>query len=208
MDVYEAIETRMTIRDFEDRMVDPDLVRKLISAGFKAPTNNHLRHWHFVLLPDKTQRKAILDKVIEPVGKKGAVGIVKSWGLTEVSQREMYIEAIPRQYDMLYGAGCLILPCFCQQQPLLKPKDLSALNPFASIWCCIENILVAAASEGIYGVTRIPFETERKILKQILSIPPEFEIPCYIALGYPAENALRTRQIEIDLDLRIHLNRW
>ena len=94
---------------------------------------------------------------------------------------------------MLYNAGCLMLPCFRQPSPLLKPKDLSALNPFASIWCCIENILVAAAAEGIFGVTRIPFEAERKTLKQYLSIPPDYEIPCYLALGYPAETASRTK---------------
>ena len=66
---------------------------------------------------------------------------------------------------MLLTAGCLIIPCFRQFEPLLKPKSLSALNPFASIWCCIENMLIAAAAEWIYGVTRIPFDEEIKHLK-------------------------------------------
>lgn len=208
MEVYDAIDARKTIRDFAPREIDPQTIKKLVSAGFKAPTNNHMRDWHFVVIQDKARRKALLDQVIHPVSEKGAVGIINDWGLTDESQRQMYIDAIPRQYGMLYNAGCLILPCFGQPTPLLAPASLSSLNPFASIWCCIENILVAAAAEGIFGVTRIPFEAEREVIKQFFAIPEEYEIPCYLALGYPAENAQRAGQVDIDLEERIHLNCW
>lgn len=208
MDVYEAIAARKTIRDFAPCALDLELLKKILAAGLKAPTNNHMRAWHFVVLQDTEQRQSLLDQVIQPVGTKSAVSIVNRWGLTDDSQRQMYIDAIPRQYSMLFNAGALILPCFSQPTPLLKPKDLSALNPFASIWCCIENILVAAAAEGIFGVTRIPFEAERKTIQQFLNLPEEYEVPCYLALGYPAENAARAGQVEIDLEQRFHLNGW
>ncbi len=208
MDVYEAIAARKTIRDFAPMPVDMTVAKKIIAAGFKAPSNNHLREWHFVLLQDKAQRKALLDQVIKPVGKKGATGIVNRWGLIDESQREMYIDAIPKQYAMLYNAGLLIFPCFWQPTPLLKPRGLSALNPFASIWCVVENMLLAAAAEGLFGVTRIPFEHERKTLNQFLCLPEGYEIPCYLALGYPAEGACRAGQVAIDLDERIHVNGW
>jgi nitroreductase len=65
---------------------------------------------------------------------------------------------------------------------------LSALNSFASIWCCIENILIAAVSEGIYGVTRIPFDDEIEYIREILNIPEDYDFPCYLGLGYPREN--------------------
>lgn len=208
MDVYEAMSARKTIRDFAPQMINQSIIKKILSAGMMAPTNNHMREWHFVVLQDKEQRKALLDQVIKPVGKKGATGIVNRWELTNESQRQMYIDGIPKQYGMLFNAGALILPCFSQPTPLLKPGDLSALNSFASIWCCIENILVAAASEGIFGVTRIPFESERKTIRQFINLPEPYEIPCYLALGYPAENSGRAGQIKIDPGERIHENSW
>ncbi len=208
MDVYEAMAARKTIRDFSPQPIEPEVVRRLIAAGFTAPTNNHMRQWHFVLLQDCLLRKELLDKVIKPVGRKGAIGIINRWQMTDPVQREMYIEGIPRQFGMLMNCACLILPFFEQQTPLLKPKDLSALNPFASIWCVVENILVAAAAEGIFGVTRIPFEKERKTIKEFVQAPEGYEIPCYIALGYPAENAQRSRQVEINLDERMHTDHW
>lgn len=208
MEIYEAIAARKTIRDFAPQEIPYELVKKLIQAGFNAPTNNHMREWHFILLQDKDRRKELLAKVIKPVGKRGAIGIINRWGLTDEIQRAMYIDGIPKQYGMLFNAGCLIIPCYCQPGPLLRPKDLSSLNAFASIWCCIENILIAAASEGIFGVTRIPFEAERKTLKEYLHIPEPYEVPCYLALGYPAEAAQRARQVDICLEDRIHQNQW
>lgn len=208
MDAYEAMAARKTIRDFAPRALEAELIQKIIAAGFLAPTNNHMREWHFIVLQDMDKRKELLDRVIKPVGVKGAVGIINRWGLTDESQRQMYIDGIPKQYSMLFNAGALILPCFVQHTPLLKPKDLSALNGFASIWCCIENMLVAAAAEGIFGVTRILFEPERKTIKQYFDLPAEYEIPCWLALGYPAENARRAGQVNIPPKERIHLNEW
>ena len=53
MDVYEAIRARRTIRDFEDRQVRMGIIERVIDAGLKAPTNNHLRQWEFVIVNGK-----------------------------------------------------------------------------------------------------------------------------------------------------------
>jgi len=213
MDLYQAFLQRKTIRDFEQidgkpRPIDDARIQKLIRAGFTAPTNDHMRDWHFVLLNDLEKRSQLVSEVIKPLSRKRSEMIVNRWGLTDPDQREMYIEAIPRQFSMLKDCGCLILPFYRQDLPLLKPKNISALNYFVSIWLCIENILTAAASEGIFGVTRIPDTHESKVVRETLNVPANYEFPCWLALGYPAENAARARQVSIDLNSRIHSDNW
>jgi nitroreductase len=208
MDVYEAISARKTIRDFEQREIAMDVVRRLLDAGLRAPSHNHLREWQFVILQDKSKRRELLEQVITPRGREEAVDIVESWAMTDELQREMYIDAIPKQFSMLLNAGCLILPCFRQKTPLLQPETLSSLNAFASIWCCIENILIAAAAESIFGVTRIPSEAERETIKRFLNVPEDHEIPCWLALGYPKGTAARTRQIQVLVGERMHINAY
>jgi nitroreductase len=208
MDVYDAIAKRMTIRDFEDREIPLDIIKKLIAAGLQAPTNDHLRRWEFILVQDKAQREALIHSLDKPRSPQSMKRIVNGMGLTEASQREMYLDAIPKQHAMLLNAGCLIIPCFYTKSPLLKPETLSSLNSFASIWCCIENILIAAAAEGIFGVTRIPFEAERKTLRRMLKIPQFYETPCYLALGYPEETAKRLPQYQVNLEEKIHMDTW
>ena len=208
MDIYEAMQQRMTIRDFSDKPVDDAVIQKIIKAGFLAPTNNHMRDWHFILLNDREKRAEIIGQTMKQVTPKGALGIINRWGLTDPSQRDMYHDAIPKQVSMLLTSACLLLPCFRQESNVLKPKSLSDLNGFASIWLCIENLLLAAAAEGVFGVTRIPFDDERAQLKTYLSIPAGYEIPCWIALGYPAENARRASQVQINVTDRIHPDSW
>jgi nitroreductase len=208
MEFYQAVQARHTIREFADQTIAPSLIEKLIAAGFAAPSNNHLRQWHFVNLEDRQLRQEILTQVIHPLDRKGSQAVINRWGMTDSLQRQMYLEAIPLQYSMLLTAGALLLPFFQQPSPLLKPKSLSDLNAFASIWCCVENILLAAASEGIYGVTRIPFTEESRFVKEALHVPQNYEFPCWVALGYPAPQTKRAGQIDIDLSARIHQNFW
>jgi nitroreductase len=205
--VYEAIAARRTIRDFQDKPVAHEIVRRILNAGLCAPSNNHMRPWEFIVVDDPETRKA-LPIGIKPVSRAGARAIINRWGLKDTLQREMYLEAIPKQVQMIQTAGVLIIPCFRQQEPLLKPKSLSSLNGFASIWCCIENILIAAAAEGIMGVTRIPFAEESVNLKSVLGIPAEYEVPCYLALGYPQEGAQGAKQHVIEVDNRISFTHW
>ncbi len=208
MDVYEAISRRMTIRDFSEKEIPMTIIRKILSAGLNAPTNDHLRQWEFILVQDQVIRKKLVGRIHAQQTEAGATALVNRWKLTDPDQRQVYIKAIPKQKSMLLNAAVLIIPCFFQPGPLLQPESLSALNNFASIWCCIENILITAAAEGIYGVTRIPFEPERKQMAKVLNIPAGYEVPCTMALGYPAEDAARMRQCSLSLDNKIHFNTW
>jgi nitroreductase len=208
MDVYEAISKRQTIRDFEDRQVPIKVLHKILNAGLQAPTNDHLRRWEFILVQDKVKRHEIVTQIHATKTTAGATKIVDKWGLVEPTQRQVYIEAIPKQQSMLLEAAVLILPCFFISGPILKPESLSSLNHLVSIWCCVENILVAAANEGIFGVTRIPFENERRFLKKYFHLPIGYEVPCYLALGYPKKGTPRIQQFEVRLEEKIHLNEW
>ena len=207
MDVYEAIRARRTIRDFEDRQVGMGTIERIIDAGLKAPTNNHLRQWEFVIVNGKEERANLL-RVENMTSRDECEQMLDGFGMTDEVQRNMYREAMPRQFSMLYNAGCLILPFFKIREPSLQPSSLSSLNDFASIWCCIENMLLAAASEGLLGVTRIPMAEESEHIKTAVGHPENYVMPCYIALGYPAKNASVPAQKSICAKDKIHINIW
>lgn len=208
MEFYDVINQRHTIRDFEDREVPMELIHKVINAGLKAPSNDHLRSWEFVVITDKAEKAKIISKIPKNYSKQKVKSFIESCQMTDPYQIDMYMDGIPKQHSMLYNSGCLIITLFKQDQPLLKPKSLNALNGFASIWCCIENILLAAAAEGLGCVTRIPFPNEIPYLKEALGHPDNYCIPCYISMGYPASSAAKIVQHEYEAKDKIHINRW
>ena len=60
MDLYEAIDKRHIVRDFKDKAVSGEILEKIINAGLKAPTHDHLRNWEFVILKDKKDKENAL----------------------------------------------------------------------------------------------------------------------------------------------------
>lgn len=207
MELYEAIERRRTVREFEDRPVEEKITKKIIAAGLRAPTNNHLREWEFVIVNDKKERLRVLN-LKDMTSYEECEKMMDSFNMTDSDQRGMYHIAMPKQFSMLYNSGCLILPFFKLREPLMQPSCLSSLNEFASIWCCIENILLAAAEEGLQGVTRIPMDEELKHIKKIINHPDTYAMPCYIALGYPKKDAKLPIQKTINVSSGIHINKW
>ena len=208
MEFYDVINSRRTIRDFTDRPVDMDTVKRVLSAGLKAPTNNHMREWEFVVITDREMITSVLKKTPKKATDKRVEFIIKSWGLKDEIQKNMYRDSIPKQYEMLSKSGCLILPFFKQNGDLFKPKNFYSLSPFASIWCCIENIFLAATAEGLATAMHIPFGDEPEHIAEVLKYPKEYVMPCYIALGYPAADAVVNQQIEHNIEDKIHINSW
>jgi len=207
MDICTAINTRRTIRDFDDRPIEPGVIEKIIGAGLKAPSNDHMRNWEFVIIDDKKIRVELLNLIPETVPDVDVNRWLDSWGAADNVQRAMYLDSVPKQHAMLFNAGALILPFF-RGRDLLRPESLSSLNGFASIWCCIENMLLAAAAEGIFGVTRIPTGDEPRNIKNVIHHPDNYVMPCYIALGYLKKDAVVNKQKEVSAKEKIHMNIW
>ena len=209
-DVYEAIATRRTIRDFNDRLIARDVLLRILDAGLKAPSHNHLREWHFVVVDDPHQRARLVRFFHKEWTKDDLEAWMDECGMEDERQRAMYADGVPKQTAMVLDAGALVIPCFRQRGPLLGEKrSLHELNAFASIWAVIENVLIAAASEGIQGVTKIvSTPKERDHIRKTLGVREEYEIPCYLLVGYPAGDAVWNEQIPINVEERFHMNRW
>lgn len=158
MELYEAIAKRRIVRDFKDEDVPPATVEKIIGAGLKAPTHDHLRNWEFVVLHGKEEKERALRHVAEGIGP--TLDILKRTLTDGTPQQKMYAAAMPRQYTMLFNAPYVVMPFFKATPGVMKPDSVSSLNPLSSIWCVVENIFLAATAEGLACSMRIPVGSE------------------------------------------------
>ena len=53
MEFFEVLEKRRTVRDFENETISSEVIEKIIKAGLQAPTNDHMRDWHYIAIQDK-----------------------------------------------------------------------------------------------------------------------------------------------------------
>lgn len=100
MEFYEVLEKRRTYRDFPGREVSDEALKRIISAAFKAPTNDHLRQFEFVVVRGQEN----IAKVIAPLAKdmaafKKLVAEVDESG--DKDKMAMFADALPKQQKML-----------------------------------------------------------------------------------------------------------
>ena len=170
MNLYEAIEKRKSVREFQERPVEEEKLLRVLEAGLKAPSNNHLRQWEYILVKDPEQREKVAQLFAKGKTITNEMELEKAlsnWSNT--LQREMYRKAIPVQTKMLVSSPELLIVCYKLRKPLKECETLYDLNDLASIWMVMENILLAMTAEGLYGVTAVPRETE--LLKKVLYVP-------------------------------------
>ncbi len=208
MEFYEVVEKRRTIRDFENEEIPQAVVERIISAALKAPTNDHMRDWHYIVIRDKETVAKLLDIIPKGISDEDMEQLLKDWNLSDSEQQNAYRNAVPKQHKMLMDASVVVIPLLKQKTDILHPDNISHLNGFASIWCSIENIFLASTAEG-YGCTlRVPLGNEEEYARDVLGFPNDYFMPCFIGIGKPQENAPVIKQKDIDITERIHLNKW
>ena len=205
MDLYEAVAQRRSIRDFTDEAIPKETLKRIVATAYNAPANDHFRDWHYIVITDRDLMKATVNGVPQNLTEKTVDDMTF---ISDPVQKESYRVAVPKQYRMLTDAAAVIIPLMKKKADILNPGNLSDLNCYASIWCSIENVWLAAASEGYGCNVRIPWGDEEKIARQVLGFPEEYMIPCFIGIGRPAEDAVKTKQLEVDLDKMIHWQKF
>ena len=113
MELYEVLEKRRTYRDFSDREVSDEILKKVIGAAFKAPTNDHLRQLEFVVVRGCEN----IAKVIAPLAKNMAAFkklVAEADESDDKDKMAMFADALPKQQKMLMQSSLLIIPFFRQ----------------------------------------------------------------------------------------------
>ncbi len=208
MELYNAIEKRRTVRDFENEVIPEEAIERIISAALKAPTNDHMRDWHYIVIRDRNTVVKLLEIIPKGISEQDMEQLLKDWNLNDGDQQALYRNAVPKQHRMLLDASVVVIPLLKQKTDILHPDNISHLNGFASIWCSIENMFLASTAEGYGCNLRIPLGNEAEYARDVLGFPDDYFMPCFIGIGRPKQDAAPIKQKEIDVRERIHWNKW
>lgn len=205
MELMQAIEKRRTVRDFLDKPVPQSVIEKALYAGLKAPSYNHQKEVCFLLVKDPSLRSALTaaDSMPDAISREAALGIRQKY---EALSSEMYIDAIPKQKKMVLIAPEVLVVAYKTKTRIAAAITAADLNCHAAAWACIENILLSLAEDDVFGTTIVPDNTSA--IKDVLSIPQEYEVSAIIPLGYKAPDAKIIPQKEVSVSEALHIDRW
>jgi len=204
MDFHEAVNARRTVREFKADPVPRESIRRALAAGLQAPCNAHLKSWRFLLFRDKEIKARAVRQGLKARDIKNREEVERFIApFADEELKSVYRRSLPVQLTMMLEAPELLVICY-KMKPLTECRGLFDLNPLASVWMCIENIMLALAAEGLYGCTYTPYEAGG--LKEFLGIPEGYEIAAVITFGFPKQK--QKEQIPEKLDERLSIDRW
>ena len=154
MDFFEVVDKRYSARNFEEKQIPEEDIKKMIEAAGKAPSAKNAQNWHFVVIQDK----ALLEKMGQTVDTKMAkiaegLGSEKGEKFLKFSRFSTFFrnaptviavyakEYIPEGLKEVIDSG----------MPQEDQDRMWYANPgIQSIWAGVENIVLAAYAMG-YG---------------------------------------------------------
>lgn len=198
MEFYEVVHKRRSIRQFMDKAIPQEILKRILDAGLKAPSSNHQRSWELVIYTDKEKIKELAH-------------IVKPYSCTihepKSPQQDMFKIAYPRQRTMIEESACVILPYFKCKYGLTNPNGYGLMD-YGAAWALIENMLLAATAEGLGSVVHIPVKKEGQQIDEYVGAKNGYLLPAMVILGYAAPDALTPKQVEVTVEKKAHWNRW
>jgi nitroreductase len=190
MEVYEAIEKRRTIRFFK-QAASEEQVRKILLAGVKAPSGSNVQPWEFIIIDDPklieqiAERKYLqtLKHVMDDILLKKPETIEQIYQQT--LQQPLSTQPAIRQKNAY--KNCAVIAVCNQKGHGIGRKPWMNVENIASTWMCIENMALAATTEGLGMQISILREEHKDAVEKLLGIPYDYELATFVMIGVPAE---------------------
>ncbi|HDH02904.1 MAG TPA: nitroreductase [Actinobacteria bacterium] len=195
MEFKDVVATRRMVRNYKDRPVDEDSLRRIVRAGRKAPSAGFSQGQAFVVLTDQAVRSAVAELAGE--AEYVADGL-DPW----ISRAPAHIvvcvseDAYHRRYN--------------EVDKLQDGQETDWQIPYwwVDAGASLQNLLLAAVDEGLaagfLGLHAIPG------LKALLAIPAEYEPIGVVTIGHAAPDG-RSRSLDRgwrDETHVVHHERW
>jgi len=88
------------------------------------------------------------------------------------------------RWDKGYVAELPVVIVVCYQ---VEVKGIADELMFASAWCAIENLLLAATAEGLGSCPYTLFKGEEKPVKELFEVPDNYRVACIVHIGHTPE---------------------
>jgi nitroreductase len=207
MDVFEAVESRISSRWFLDRPVDPKLVRDLIARAARAASGGNLQPWQVYALtaaplaelkrrvadfiaggdPRRTEAEYPIypDPMWEPYTSRREHHGVQLYGALGIDRSDA--AARLNQYKRNFEFFNAPVALFIAIERKLGPGQWADLGSY------IHTLMVLARGHGLDSCAQESWARMHTIVRDFVGMPPEQMLFCAVALGYgdhahPANN--------------------
>mgnify|MGYP001754426503 CR=1 FL=1 len=158
---YNLVKQRQSTRAYDTaRMVDREIISRILEAARMAPSACNAQPWHFIVVDDPELKNKVAD-----------AASARLLGMNHFTkQAPVHIIVVEEKVNISSGIGGIV-----------KDKHFA----FLDIGIAASHICLAAEAEGL-GSCILGWFAESK-MKKLLNIPDNRRVVLDIVIGYPAQ---------------------
>jgi nitroreductase len=209
MDLFEALQSRKSIRRFKQDPVPDEDIKKILDAGRFAPSANNTQPWSFIVIKDKALLKKMADAAREMIDRmvpfaeneKQAqrLAAYKTTFYTFFENAPMLIAVVMEPYAA--GTDRLLARMGYTPEQIKRLRPLPGLQ---SVSAAIQNMLLAIHALGYGSCWMTGPLVAQEAFEKLLGYGNERFIAALLPVGVPDEKPLaRTRKPLDEITKRI-----
>lgn len=186
MDVFKAILSRHSCRNFDGRTVEPEKIDKILEAARWAPSPANSQPWEFIVVTDKSAINRLYEHSKE--AKKSGVIELRGFSYIRPLPEKVKVEEKPAtRYSLKFlkdvpvVIGVVGIPAPTIKQGIVERTQDSYKYACAA---AIQNMLLAAEDQGLGSLWFTMYDPA--LVSGSLRVDPSKHLLALVCIGYPA----------------------
>ena len=168
MDIFEAIESRRSIKKYRDRPVPDESIRRLLSMAVLAPNHRMTEPWRFYVLGPEAR-----------AAYGAALGERKAKRVDDPDAARAVVEKVEQSHRDL--PAMLAVSTVLDENPEIREED------YAAAYMAIENLCLAATAMGLGTHVKSGGVMDDPRARAAVGVGEDERIVATVSLGEPAE---------------------
>ena len=189
MDLYDAMSTLRAVRRLKSDPIPSEVLHRVLRAATWAPSGGNRQCWRIIVVRDQLC-KSKLAELYKPHWieyTRGFETLLNQLSGDKLKQTKRGLEAGNYLSEHLHEAPVICVFCFNPSQMTITDENLQRPSVVGggSVYPAVQNLLLAARSEGLGCVLTTLLCLEEKSVKSLLDIPDDWFTCAHVPLGYP-----------------------
>lgn len=189
MELYDAMSTLRAVRRLRPDPIDEAVLERVLTAATWAPTGGNHQAWRIVALQDPDKKQALAD-LYKPhwMNYVPAYEAALDGAPVEVAEKsKRTLDAGTYLAEHLHEVPVICVFCFTLHGITVTDAELGRQSVVGggSIYPAVQNLLLAARSEGLGCVLTTLLCVEEPAVKEVLNLPEDWYTAAAVPLGYP-----------------------
>lgn len=188
--LLETIMTRRSIRQYAQRPVPRVAIERLLTAAIWAPSAHNRQPWRFVVVESAGQKERLA---------RGMGARLRADLMADSVPQDIIDKDVARSYERLTFAPVLVCVCLSMRDMDVYPDEKRAHNEVImavqSVAMAGQNLLLAAHDAGLGACWMCAPLFCPDVVRDVLSLPNDWQPQGIITLGYPAQDRKKDRHL-------------